>query len=245
MKSSSIKPVRLRLNTSFIQPFIFIIIIAVLLSIPFFLSWQPIYDALYDRYVKEKCTNLDTKLEYEIKLLGVVVIGIGVIGFLIHSWYQRLENRKFAFQQVIENEIKLIEFPKNDPELLKFFDSLDVRKSRNTLPQHYVWYIAMAFTIWQQVFAYRMNGWINRKTWQYWAPPSQRGADIGQQMCSTDPFTGTNPTDEIIRQNTYKYFLLWWQEKQNYRYYHVDFVRYINSILTDVENKEETEPFYS
>ena len=244
MKRSSIAPVRLRFNPSFLQPFLFIVVIAVLLCIPYFLFWQPICGALYDSYVKEKCANLDTRIEYEIKLLGVFVLGIGVVGFFIQSWYQRLENRKFAFQRLIENEIKLIEYSKNDQILLRFFDSLDVeKKNKNTVPQHYAWYLAMAFTIWQQVFAYRMSGWIDRKTWRYW-DRHLREVHIGQKMCSTDPYVEANRNDQIIRKNIYRYFLLWWQTKQNYRYYHVDFVRYINSIVVDIEKNRETKAFY-
>lgn len=251
MSATSDTPWRLRHNSMYVQLMACIVVIILLLTIPVFLSWRPIYNALYDSYVMEKTNttldgkpNLDTKLEYDIKLLGIVVIGIGVVGFLLTSWSQRIENRKFAFQRVIENEMKLIEYSKDDPSLMKFFNSLDEKKQRAALPQAYAWYLAMALTIWQQVFAYRLNGWIDTKTWTYW-DRHLREVHIGQEVCSTDPFVLSSPSDEVIRRNTHRYFRLWWQERQNYRYYHVDFVRYIDSILTDVANATKTQPFYS
>jgi hypothetical protein len=239
-----------------------IFIWTVLYAAPSFVYKSDLFHELYETYRVEKQTQekLDTKLEYQLRLIQVVVWAIAIAGFLIGFWTNRKENRKMAFQKLVESQLSLMQDQLSNKNLMKFFDSMDrfvIRKNKSPGDQiddidYFFVHLAKAMVLWEQAFNFRIRGWIDRKTWQYW-DRQLREVYIGQSytaeypsqdLIESPPYrTGLNDNDRKVYSNWYVLFLDWWHERQNYRYYHCDFVKYVYSIIGEIQQGKKTRPF--
>jgi hypothetical protein len=90
------------------------------------------------------------------------------------------------------------------------------------------------------------------KTWRYW-DRQLREVYIGQLSKIEYPYNNIiHPPQyrdtqaaktQAVTGIWYYLFVDWWHERQNYRYYHIDFIRYVYSIIIQSNNKLTTRDF--